>query len=85
MATPLADTLFWIAAFAICVAQGGILRSTTRGMRIAGPVRSPLLEWIFAVGPALALIGLLHGTRIAMHPADLRGTGVAPASTGPRA
>ncbi len=84
MATPLADALFWIAAFAILVAQIVILRSTKRGMTVAGPVRSPVLEWIFAVGPAVGLIVLLYFTRLAMHPAELQGTGVAPAVTGPR-
>lgn len=85
MATPLADALFWIAALAILVAQAIILRSTKRGMQVAGPVRSPLLEWIFAVGPAIGLIVLLYFTRLAMHPTELQGSGVAPLSTGPRA
>jgi hypothetical protein len=85
MATPLADTLFWIAALAILVAQAVILRSTKRGMDVAGPVRSPLLEWIFALGPALGLIVLLYFTRLAMHPANLHGSGVVPTTLGPRA
>jgi hypothetical protein len=90
MATPLADALFWFAALAILVAQVVILRSTKRGMAVAGPVRSPVLEWIFAVGPAIGLIVLLYGTRLAMHPTELQGAGVAPKANatlipGPRA
>ena len=90
MATPLADALFWIAALVILAAQMVILRSTRRGMQVAGPVRSPLLEWIFALGPAVGVIVLLYFTRLAMHPAELQGSGVAPGATaaivpGPRA
>jgi hypothetical protein len=54
-------------------------------MDVAGPVRSPVLEWIFAVGPALGLIVLLYFTRLAMHPANLHGSGVVPTTLGPRA
>lgn len=83
MATPLADALFWIAAFAILVAQGAILRSTARAMR-GTAVRSPVLEWCFAVGPAIALVVLLALTWRTMHPEQLRGSGVAPSVSGPR-
>jgi len=93
MATPLADAFFWIAAFAILVAQAVILRSTKRGMDVIAPERSSerskkrstVLEWIFAVGPAVGLIVLLYFTRAAMHPTALHGSGIAPAVRGPRA
>jgi hypothetical protein len=57
MPSLLAAALFWIAAVSAVVAQVMILRSTRRALR-AGGGRSPVLEWGFAIAPALAL-GLL--------------------------
>lgn len=46
--------LFWTCAVAAVVAQVMILRSSARVLRRERPAR-PLLEWGFAVGPALVL------------------------------
>ena len=61
-----ANLLFWLAAGAVVVAQVMILRSTFRVLRAPPPEAAPgapprgrLLEWIFAIGPALALAALL--------------------------
>lgn len=53
-----ATALFWSCAAAIVVAQVMILRSTARALR-AGGGRTPALEWVFALAPALALALLL--------------------------
>jgi hypothetical protein len=68
MPSLLATALFWIAAASAVVAQVMILRSTRRAMR-AGGGRSPVLEWGFAIAPAVAL-GLLlaFSWRAAMGP-----------------
>jgi hypothetical protein len=68
MPSLLAAALFWIAAVSAVVAQVMILRSTRRTLRVdAG--RSAVLEWAFAITPAVAL-GLLlaFSWRAAMHP-----------------
>jgi heme/copper-type cytochrome/quinol oxidase subunit 2 len=60
--------LFWTCAAAIVVAQVMILRSTWRARRHvgAGPAAekagSAVLEWLFAIGPAIALALLLAAT-----------------------
>lgn len=54
MPAVLVAVLFWSAAAAVVVAQLMILRSSARVLRAAAPER-PVLEWTFAVGPALVL------------------------------
>lgn len=53
-----ATALFWTAALSVVVAQVMILRSTARALRALAS-RPPLLEWGFAVAPALVLALLL--------------------------
>lgn len=67
MPTTLAEFLFGAAAAVIAVAQFFILRSTRRGMKIGPPGSGSLLEWTFALLPALCLAGLLFWTWHAMH------------------
>ncbi len=54
MPAPMIAAVFWIAVVAAVVAQGMILRSTTRVLRAVAPAR-PALEWSFAIAPALIL------------------------------
>ena len=54
MPAVLIAVLFWSATAAVVVAQVMILRSSARVLRAAAPER-PVLEWTFAVGPALVL------------------------------
>ncbi len=71
MPAALATALFWIAVLAAVVAQLMILRSTARVLRAAAP-RRPLVEWAFALGPALALaLVLVLSWRAAMRPATI--------------
>jgi heme/copper-type cytochrome/quinol oxidase subunit 2 len=67
MPTPIAEFIFWAAAAVIVVAQLLILRSTRRGMKIGPPGSGSLLEWTFAIAPAICLIGLLFWTWHTMH------------------
>lgn len=67
MPTPVAEFLFWTAAAIIVVAQFFILRSTRRGMKLGPPGSGSLLEWSFAVLPAICLAGLLVWTWYTMH------------------
>jgi heme/copper-type cytochrome/quinol oxidase subunit 2 len=62
MSTPLSVALFTLAALAIVIAQVMILRSTRRGMRHGPRGASSVLEWTYAVLPALALIVMLAWT-----------------------
>ena len=80
MASQLADILFYIIAAAILVSQALILRSTARGMRHSGggATARPVLEWAYAVIPALALVALLLFSWRTMHPEFIRVQGVAP-------
>lgn len=72
MATALASVLFWIATVAIGVSQLLILRSTRRGMRSAGGRHGLLLEWSYAVVPAVALVAVLVWTWRTMHDGTVR-------------
>ncbi len=58
MTAALTTILFWAALAAALIAQGMILASTRRVLR-AAPPRSLLLEWAFALAPALALAFVL--------------------------
>ena len=90
MATPLAKIIFYLVAAAIVIAQLFILRSTARGMRYAPSVadresparapgpRSPVLEWAYAIVPAVALVALLLFAWRAMHPDTMEVRGVVP-------
>jgi len=60
--------MFAVAATAIVVAQYFILRSTRRGMAFGGRRAAPLLEWMYAIVPALALVVVLAWTWRTMHP-----------------
>jgi hypothetical protein len=79
MPTPLAELLFSAAAAVIVVTQALILRSTRRGMRLGPPGSGSLLEWTFAVVPALCLVATLLWTWRVMHPDTVRVEGRAPA------
>lgn len=73
MVTRLSDAIFLIAAVAIAVSQALILRSTARGMRVDVARQAggrAVLEWAYAIVPALALVALLVATWRTMHPAD---------------
>jgi hypothetical protein len=72
MSTALTDALFAAAATAIVVAQLFILRSTRRGMALGGRRGAPVLEWLYAIVPALALLAVLAWTWRTMHPAGGR-------------
>ena len=68
MPTALLTLLFWAAVLAAVAGQVMILRSTRRVLRAAAP-RTPLLEWGFAIGPALVLaVVLVLSWRAAMRP-----------------
>jgi hypothetical protein len=67
MPTTLAEILFGSAAAIIAIAQFFILRSTRRGMKLGPPGSGSLLEWTFAVLPAVCLVGLLVWTWHTMH------------------
>lgn len=58
MPASLSTPLFWVAAIAIVVAQVFILRSTQRAWHVSG-TRVPLVEKVFAWGPALVLVVVL--------------------------
>ncbi len=94
MATPLADTLFFIVAALIAVSQAFILRSTARGMHhgpdataepsrtgVAPAPRNAALEWTYAIVPAVALAFLLLFAWRTMHPAVMQVEGVTPPAT----
>ncbi len=83
MAGAFADALFCTAATAVAVMQWLILRSTWRGMHRGIARGNTVREWIFAIGPAVALAVLLVFTWRAMHPATISVDAVAP--SGPRA
>jgi heme/copper-type cytochrome/quinol oxidase subunit 2 len=72
MATTLAEVLFWIAAVFIVLAQALILRSTRRGMRHGPRHGATVLEWGYAVLPAIALALTLVWTWRTMHDATVR-------------
>ena len=69
MPAPLAYVLFGLAALAIVLAEGMILRSTARALRPLG-VRAAALEWVYAIVPALALAAALVLTWRAIPPRD---------------
>ena len=72
MTSFLAALLLWGAIAAALVAQFMILRSSRRVLRTAAS-RGPLIEWAFAVGPALVLIFVLVlSWRAATRPGVLR-------------
>lgn len=59
MPTSIATALFWSAVLAVIAGQVGILRSTQRAWRrSAHPV--PVVERVFAWGPALVLVAVLY-------------------------
>lgn len=71
MPAPLLAAIFWVAVVAVVVSQAMILRSTARVLRAAVPQR-PLVEWGFAVGPALVLVAVLYFSwQAAMRPATI--------------
>lgn len=71
MPAALIAALFWTAVVAVVVAQVMILRSTARVLRAATPAR-PVLEWAFAVGPALVLaLVLVLSWQATMRPAAI--------------
>lgn len=78
LATSLADALFALIAIAIAVSQVFILRSTARGMQNPAAPRRAVLEWTYAVAPALALIALLAFAWLAMHPGAFHVEGITP-------
>ncbi len=72
MPAPLVAALFWIAVVAVVVSQVMILRSTTRVLRAVTPAR-PVLEWGFAILPAVVLaIVLVLSWRATMRPTALQ-------------
>ena len=71
-----ATVLFWIAAVACVVAQAAILRSVLRVMRAASARRAPdapvsrarpLVELMWALLPAVALVAVLAATWRSLH------------------
>jgi hypothetical protein len=80
MPTPAAEFLFWTAAAIIVVAQFFILRSTRRGMKLGPPGSGSLLEWSFAILPAICLAGLLVWTWYTMHAGTFSFDAKAPAA-----
>jgi len=83
MSPILTDTLFAAAAVAVVVAQLLILRSTRRGMA-TGPRRAaPVLEWLYAIVPAIALVVVLAWTWRTMHPDAARAAAAPRASRTP--
>jgi hypothetical protein len=80
MPTPVADFLFWAATAVIIVTQFFILRSTRRGMKIGPDGSSSMLEWTFAVLPAICLAGLLVWTWHTMHSGTFTFDAKAPAA-----
>lgn len=54
----LATLLFWSAVVAVLAAQWAILRSTARAWQHAGG-KVPVMERIFAFGPALVIVLVL--------------------------
>lgn len=79
MSPALTDALFTGAVIAIAGAQILILRSTRRGMALGARRGPPVLEWLYAIVPALALAAVLAWTWRTMHPDAGR------ADAGPRA
>ena len=67
MSGPLADFVFFLLVAATASAHVRILRSTVRGMRLAGKSHS-FWEWTWAVLPAIGLVILFFCTWQAMHP-----------------
>ncbi len=68
MPASLIALLFWSCALAVVVAQVMILRSSARVLR-QGALPRPVLEWGFAVGPALVLaLVLFLSWRATMRP-----------------
>ncbi len=64
--------VFWSAVLAVVVSQVMILRSSARVLRTAAH-RNVAVEWVFAVGPALALAAVLaFSWRAAMRPAPIQ-------------
>ena len=80
MPTPIAEFLFWSCAAIIVVAQLLILRSTHRGMKLGPPGSGSLLEWSFAIVPAICLVGLLCWTWYTMHAGTFSFDAKAPAA-----
>jgi len=72
MSPYLAAALLWGAVAAVVTGQVMILRSSRRILRV-GADRRPLIEWAFAVGPALVLAVVLVLTwQSATRPAEIR-------------
>jgi hypothetical protein len=68
MPSSLIALVFWVSVAAVLFAQVMILRSTRRVLRAAAPAR-PVLEWGFALVPALLLlIVLVASWRAAVRP-----------------
>ena len=81
MSPMISNILFAAAAIVIVVAQGMILRSTRRGMRHGPRDTASLLEWMYAILPAVALVIVLAWTWRTMHPVA-GSTGSPPAAPG---
>ncbi|MCC7004067.1 MAG: hypothetical protein IT357_18075 [Gemmatimonadaceae bacterium] len=68
MPGPLLAVVFWSAVLAVVFSQVMILRSSARVLKAAVPKNSAI-EWVFAVGPAIALVFVLvFSWRAAMRP-----------------
>jgi heme/copper-type cytochrome/quinol oxidase subunit 2 len=61
------ETLFWIAAFAVVIAEVAILRSAFRVLPDKSPGSRRFLETVWAILPALALVWVLIATWGEMH------------------
>lgn len=68
MTSEISTELFVTASAAIVIAQVMILRSTRRGMRHGPRDTTSLLEWTYAVLPAVALVVVLAWTWRTMQP-----------------
>jgi hypothetical protein len=80
MATAFSDVVFWLACAAIAVAQVRILTSTRRGMLVGRGRTGAVVEWSYAVLPAVALVFVLLWTWRTMHDGTVRFRSVAPAA-----
>jgi hypothetical protein len=80
MATAISDVIFWLACAAIAIAQVKILTSTRRGMRVGRGRAGVVVEWSYAVLPAIALVFVLAWTWRTMHDGTVRFRSVAPSA-----
>lgn len=67
-----ADAIFWVAVAFCAVAQGAIIRSALQARRKRAanqdvPAPQPIVELVWAVAPAFALIGVFIATWRAIH------------------